>query len=416
MRYRNATKYGPAFDHSGDWANISDGLVVNPDGSLAHMTFAPNASSGSHHGDSFRLCHAAPAAVRRMGDTVDEALGYAPLVSFDQEMGGGAGPFPCYSTSHGHPPGRGNWEWASYRDNLKAIRARALAAGREVALMQEQVCELTIPYLAASWSRQFWQLGSQGGGMEGPGSSALDAVNVGAFSYMYHEHALALAAAQFQGQGELYKQGQDGEPYELRSLVIMSGVARGLMPAPFANDVNDTRSPTRDEWHTRIAAANAAANSVWAAWPDVLTFAAAVAPPLVDGPTVATHEVVAAQGGNTSHRPLVLPATQVGSYLLRPAPTTGGGATAAATATVATVLLNSLWSVASLAVQLPWAQLAAAQPIELRNGTTRELLGSWPAGQRSVQLRLGPLGSAVLLVPNATLCTGERPCIEPERR
>ena len=34
----------------------------------------------------------------------------APMVSFDQEMGGAAN-FPCYNTSHGHPPGRGNWEW-----------------------------------------------------------------------------------------------------------------------------------------------------------------------------------------------------------------------------------------------------------------------------------------------------------------
>lgn len=50
------------------------------------MSFPANATDGSHHGESYRLCHSAPVADKIMRETVGEALGYAPIVSFDQEM------------------------------------------------------------------------------------------------------------------------------------------------------------------------------------------------------------------------------------------------------------------------------------------------------------------------------------------
>ena len=412
MRRRQRTRYGPAFDQTTLWEAMQPGLVVRSDGQYAMMRFPPNATSGSHHGDSYRLCHTAPTAASSMEATFDEALGYAPMVSFDQEMGGAAD-FACFNTSHGHAPGRGHHEWDGYRDTLAAIRTRALSRGREVALMQEQASELGMPYLGAYWTRQFWQVASQGADMAGTAAmnpNAIDAVNVGAFAYMYHEHALGLAAAQFQGQGELAQPGGGGEPYQLRALVIMSAVSRGLMPAPFAHDVNDTRSATRDEWHVRVASANAAANRAWAAWaPDVLAVGVAVMPPRVDGPVLRTHEAIRDAGGVVQPRELVLSAVQFGSFLVP-----GQQASPMPHVTVATVLLNPLWSNASLAVHLPWRRPPeGSMPIELRCGADRKLLRTWPGGGRApleLTIVLGPLEAAVLLVPNVTLC-GPRPCV-----
>ena len=59
------------------------------------MSFPANATDGSHHGESYRLCHSAPVADKIMRETVGEALGYAPIVSFDQEMVRRPGALEC---------------------------------------------------------------------------------------------------------------------------------------------------------------------------------------------------------------------------------------------------------------------------------------------------------------------------------
>lgn len=59
---------------------------------------------------------------------------------------GGSANFPGYNTSHGHPPGRGAWEWEGYRRTLEAVRDDAKDRGIEAALMQEQSSELAMPY------------------------------------------------------------------------------------------------------------------------------------------------------------------------------------------------------------------------------------------------------------------------------
>ena len=399
IRARNATRYGLPFDNSPAWEDVKDGLVVRSDGrTYASMLFPNTSTSGAHHGHSYRLCHAAPVANQTISRYFDQALNYAPMVSFDQEMGGAAN-FPCYNTSHGHPPGRGNWEWKGYKATLQSIQRRALQTGREVVLMQEQCSELAMPYLGAMWTRQFWQIASQGAGMQGPPSvnpNAIDAINVGVFSYLYHEYGLGMAAAQFQGQGVQGK--PNVEPFQLRTLVIMSIVARGLMPAPFANDVNG--SSPRDEWHQRVAAANAAANRAWTTWaPDVLAVGAAVMPPHVEQPVLYTYEVVEDTDGGESRRNLTLPAVQLGSFLLPEA-------------TVATVMLNAMWARSKVTVRLPWRRLSVGvRHIELRNGTNRtQMLHSWAIDETEVTFFLEPLASAMLLVPNVTLC-GARPCL-----
>ena len=73
-------------------------MPTGADGDYATMSFPANATDGSHHGESYRLCHSAPVADQIMRDTVAEALEYSPIVSFDQEMGGAAN-FPGYNTS-----------------------------------------------------------------------------------------------------------------------------------------------------------------------------------------------------------------------------------------------------------------------------------------------------------------------------
>ena len=190
--------------------------MVRSDGrTYASMLFPNTSTSGAHHGHSYRLCHAAPVANQTISRYFDQALNYAPMVSFDQEMGGAAN-FPCYNTSHGHPPGRGNWEWKGYKATLQSIQRRALQTGREVALMQEQCSELAMPYLGAMWTRQFWQIASQGAGMQGPPSvnpNAIDAINVGVFSYLYHEYGLGMAAAQSRARGSM----EAIEPFQLRT-------------------------------------------------------------------------------------------------------------------------------------------------------------------------------------------------------
>ena len=246
-------------------------------------------------------------------------------------------------------------------------------------------------YLGATWTRQFWQVASQGAYFDAVG---LDAVNVGTFAYLYHEFSLGLAAAQFQGQGEQSQPDGSGEPYELRSHVIMSAVARGLMPTPFANDVNRS---DYDEWHARVAESNAAANKVWAAWPEFLVFGTTVAPPRVRGPVLETYEMLDA----TTRRNLSLPAVLVGSF--RHSAKSASGA-----ATVSTLILNARYEAVEISVELPWD----ASRITWRDGATRDVVGAWPAGARGAKYSLPPLGAVVIEAAGVALCDAGRPCAD----
>ena len=108
--------------------------------------------------------------------------------------------------------------------------------------------------------------------------------------------------------------------------------------------------------------------------------------------------------GGLAPRALLLPAVQIGSFLVR---------RDARQATVATVMLSPLWRAVNLTLHLPWSRHAdGCAPIELRDGADRRLLRSWRGAADPAQLEivLGPLKGAMLLVPNVTLC-GPRPCL-----
>ena len=80
------------------------------------------------------------------------------LISFDQEIGGGQNA-PCYSRTHGHPPGYGNWMWTDFRDLCAEILRDGKPVEPELGLFLENVSELAIPYMATYWSRQFGEVG-----------------------------------------------------------------------------------------------------------------------------------------------------------------------------------------------------------------------------------------------------------------
>ena len=418
MKNREATVYGSAFDQIDLYQDLQHALVTRTsNGTPASMDYR-NQTPGSHHGLSYRLCHGAGPAQKKMSDVVKKANAFASIVSFDQEMGGGAD-FACHNTAHGHPPGRGSWEMNSYVHQLDDMLKTAKNEKRTLSFMQEQVSEPTIPYIAIYWSRQFWQLASQGA--DASNIPDLNIINVGIFSYMFHEYALSMGAAQYQGQGSIAR-----EPYELRALVIMSCVARGLMPAPFGNDVND---PTADVWHARVKEANIAANRAWAAWAFGILASASSAPsPLMKGPMLETYEII--QEGQ--RRNLSLPAVQIGTWVVvanekgwqgvkgkteagqtidtsSPSPPSPPPSPPLH-ATIATMLLNPTWEVVSIEITLEWMLMDGASNIELRNGTNRSaVIKMWPAFTKMVMVQLPSLGSAMLLVHNVTLC-GMRPC------
>ena len=405
VKEREATEYGSAFNQVDLFKRLQQqhAFVTTSSGSPASMDYR-NQTRASHHGLSFRLCHGADQAQKTMSDVVKRANAFASIVSFDQEMGGGAD-FSCHDESHGHPPGRGSWEMNAYVDQLDQMLKSAKNDNRTLSIMQEQVSEPTIPVVSIYWSRQFWQLASQGA--DASNIPGLNILNVGIFSYMFHEFALSMGAAQYQGQGSIAR-----EPFELRSLVIMSCVARGLMPAPFGNDVFD---PTFDTWHARVYEANVAANKAWAAWAFGILASAPSAPsPLVKGPMLETYEFVQ----EDQRRNISLPAVQVGTWVVqrelvmgRQSATQETGQTRPSQqATIATMLLNPTWDVVSVEVTLEWRLMeGGASNIELHNGMNRSVIKTWPALTKTVVVQLPSLGSAMLLVHNVSIC-GMLPC------
>jgi hypothetical protein len=193
---------------------------------------------GSWRGLSAKLCHGSQEARDTMKAIFLEttALG-VPLVSFDQEIGG-AQMAPCYSTTHGHPPGYGNWMWADFRDLCAEILEEGKPIQPELGLFLENVSELAIPYMATYWSRQFGEVDVGVTGGRG----------VGLFSYLYHEYVTAIGAACVQGQGQRGTRPSAG----LRCMVLANNLVRGLIPGPFMHHVP---LETEEEWEKLVSGA-----------------------------------------------------------------------------------------------------------------------------------------------------------------
>lgn len=249
---RKATSNGPAFDDTAEYEQRKEMVIQNADGSA--FTVDRYDKTDDWRGLSVKLCHgSATARATMLKIFLDAARLGTPLISFDQEIGGGQHQ-PCYSMTHGHPPGYGNWMWTDFRDLCAEILRQGKPIQPELGLFMEDCSEMAIPYMATYWSRQFGEVDHGGGGARG----------VGLFSYLYHEYVTAIGAACVQGQGAF------GTPVsaELRCFVLANNLTRGLIPGPFIHDV--PLEPGRDPWKTQVAQAYFAFCKPYAHFPEYL--------------------------------------------------------------------------------------------------------------------------------------------------
>jgi len=262
---RAKTSNGPAFDDTADFERRQAMVVQRADGTPWLLDAYDKAGSfGDWRGVSAKLCHGSAEAGATMRDIflATAALG-TPLVSFDQEIGGGQSA-PCYAAGHGHPPGYGAWMWTGFRDLCREIRAKGRAAEPEIGLFVENCGEMIIPEMATYWSRQF---GVADHGVHGGRA-------VGLFSYLYHEYVTAIGAAVVQGQGP-----QGATPSAgLRCQALANNLARGLIPCPFASDVP---LETKDARKAQIARAFFAFCEPFGSFPEFLVLGETLPPPAV---------------------------------------------------------------------------------------------------------------------------------------
>jgi hypothetical protein len=270
---RAATFEGPAFDDTTDYERRKEWCIRNRDGSLFTFDNYDNHSrNATWRGLSVKLCHgSAEARGMMLKIFLDVAQLGTPLVSFDQEIGGGQHQ-PCYNETHGHPPGYGNWMWTSFRDLCAEILRRGKPIQPELGLLMENVSEVAIPYMATYWSRQFGEVDHGATGARG----------VGLFSYLYHEYVTAIGAACVQGQGPLGVRGSA----ELRCHILANNLTRGLIPGPFIQDV--PLEPMNDKWKVPVAEAYFAFCKPYARFPEYLMLGETRRPPPIE---CADHEV-----------------------------------------------------------------------------------------------------------------------------
>lgn len=264
---RQQTNGGPAFDDSADFERRQGMVIQRADGEPFAADFYDKTSvHGSWRGWSVKLCHGSPEARETMRQIfLDVARLGTPLISFDQEIGGGQRE-PCYNLAHGHPPGYGNWMWTGFRDLCAEILRDGKPIQPELGLLMENVSELAIPYMATYWSRQFGEVDHGG----------VDARGIGLFSYLYHEYVTAIGAACVQGQGLLGTQ----PSAELRCHVLANNLTRGLIPGPFLQDV--PLESGKDAWKSQVAQAYFAFCKPYKSFAGYLILGQTLRPPAID--------------------------------------------------------------------------------------------------------------------------------------
>ncbi|MFQ5810202.1 MAG: DUF6259 domain-containing protein, partial [Armatimonadota bacterium] len=153
---RQKTSNGPAFDDTEQLERLQEMVIHRADGTPWFVdNYEKTDTHGSWRGLSAKLCHGSHDALDTMQAIfLDIARLGVPLVSFDQEIGGGQH-VPCYSRTHGHPPGFGNWMWTEFRHLCGRILEQGKPTEPELGLFVENVSELAIPYMSTYWSRQF---------------------------------------------------------------------------------------------------------------------------------------------------------------------------------------------------------------------------------------------------------------------
>ena len=370
---RQQTSNGPAFDDTDDFERRREMVVHKADG---QPWFVDNYSTvnafGNWRGLSATLCHGSSDARQTMLQVfLDVARLGTPLVSFDQEIGGGQKE-PCYSRVHGHPPGHGNWMWTEFRDLCAEILRQGKPIQPELGLFMENCSELAIPYMATYWSRQFGEIDHGGLGARG----------VGLFSYLYHEYVTAIGAACVQGQGENGTQ----PSAELRCHVLANNLTRGLIPGPFSNDVP---LKTDDAWRRTVLQAFRSFCRPYARFPEYLLLGTTCRPPEVqcDSHEVWFYRADASGKRLQRHGPAV-------SKVTISLPTVTAGSFAANDGSTGTVVVNT-----TAVPQQATIRLVVARPGVVLYQADRSVEKRFDGPVAEVVVTLEPFGTRMIVAP-----------------
>lgn len=368
---RKETGNGPAFDDTVDYERRKEMVIQNADGRAFTADFYDKTDvHAAWRGLSAKLCHGSAAARKTMLDIfLDVARLGTPLVSFDQEIGGGQQQ-PCYSRTHGHPPGYGRWMWTDFRGLCAEILRRGKPIQPELGLFMENVSEVAIPYMATYWSRQFGEVDHGATGARG----------VGLFSYLYHEYVTAIGAACVQGQGPLGTRASA----ELRCHVLANNLTRGLIPGPFIQDV--PLEPVKDKWKAQVAQAYFAFCKPYRHFAEYLLLGETRRPPAI--------ECAAQDAWFWRQDARGLPQKTGGPKLVKATitvPCVTAGSFAAADGSVGTVIINSTPQPQQATVRLTVGKAAVLHSAD-RTEEKR-----WDAAPATVVLSLEPFGVRMIV-------------------
>ena len=205
---------------SGDifgWEQVQASLVLEAGAERKLKTYVLNESSPGKENvwkrHSYQFCPAASGTRDFFCSVIDQlhALGI-DIVQMDQSTSG-AGDL-CFSTSHGHAPGRGVYQSQAFRDVLAAMRHHGQSLSREFMLTHEEPHEELIPFVDAFHTREYrerwWYHGAPG------------ARSIPLFTYLYHEYAIAYGG---EGPGASAKK----NPVTVRDMAV--NLVTGKTPA-----------------------------------------------------------------------------------------------------------------------------------------------------------------------------------------
>lgn len=302
------------------------------------------------------------------------ALG-VPLVSFDQEIGGGQ-LLPCYAKDHGHEPGFGSYMMQDFRKLCGAMLAEGKRTNPDFGLFLENVSEMSIPEMATFWGRQ---------------SGIVEtwprlARTLGLFSYLYHEYIPVMGAACVQGIGN-----RDGKVSpEARVYLFANNLVRGQVPMPFLNFV--PLNPGNEGERMQAEAYFSYARPI-VAFPEYLARGITRRPPVLktDDVTLTLEWSGAASDGFKAHDKqgpvnITVPALAHGAY-------------EAADGSLGVIIANTTAQLRAGALLLPY-RVRLATIYRGDRTLERECLNL--AGGAALELKLGPLETRMLILPPAT--------------
>ncbi len=361
---RRETRSGPAFDDTADFERRKEMAVYDATGKPWVQDRL--ADTVSWRGVTAKLCHGSAAARETaLQFFLDIARLGTSLIQFDQEIGGGQS-VPCYSRSHGHPPGFGNWMWTDFRNLCSELLKRGKSIRPDFGLSIEHSNELAIPYMATQWTRQ----GAEVGPVRG----------VGLFSYLYHECIPLLGDGYSLGQGMPNTWGSA----ELRCYRMANTLARGLIPTVYMEQV---APESKDEWVRTVSRAFAAYCRPYSRFPEYLLLGTTRRPPQIECPE---QEVWYWQADEQGEK---LPDGRRARKATICRPTVVAGSFEAEDGSLGTVIVN-----VTARPQRPTVRLTANGRSTTLFGADRKAERRWDACPSQIALSLEPFGVRMLVV------------------